>query len=261
MRRLLARSWRGRSALLGLAATAAFLLALLLAMGAQAQKHRTQDPEEAQRILKEIMSKRFAHKGVTARGQTIADAPPFKTTERQDKLSWYPCADCHEGEPPNPLVRRLKDEHETLVFEHGNGRFWCYDACHNRNNMNTLVSFRGIPIGYNEAYKLCGQCHFQRQKDWYFGGHGKRAGMFREPREVPATHDEIDESERESIGTWQGERLVHICTDCHDAHAPAIRPYQPSPPPQVRKGLSRAVGREPQEVRIWEEMQGNQGGH
>jgi hypothetical protein len=52
---------------------------------------------------------------------------------------------------------------------------------------------------FNDAYLVCGQCHYQPQKDWYYGGHGKRA----EAR-------------------WQGERTIYNCTHCHNPHAAAI---------------------------------------
>ena len=213
-------------------------------------------PAEADGVLATLMQRREAVQGLTRRGQSIADAPAFTTVERESALQFYPCADCHEDQIPNPKVRQLKDEHTELDFQHGGGRFWCYDACHNRKDMNNLVSLHGEPISFNEPYKLCGQCHFRRQKDWYFGGHGKRAGTFPNQREVPAEHGKIDFSKRSKIGTWKSdERVLLVCTECHDAHSPSIKPYQPSPPPQVRRGLTRHTEVPVNHETVWESVE------
>jgi hypothetical protein len=214
-----------------------------------------QTQEEGERILTEMMRKRAAVRAFTTRGQSIDDAPPFTTTERAEGLEFYPCSACHEGEVANRRVRALEEEHDTLIFEHGGGRFWCYDACHNPDDMDSLVSLRGKPIAFDQAYLLCGQCHFQRQKDYYFGGHGRRAGAWPIPREVPVTHEEMGVSEREALGSWKsGERHLQLCTDCHDAHSPSIKPYKPSPPPPVRRGLKRKTVEAVVNVPIWEEL-------
>jgi hypothetical protein len=224
---------------------------------AAADKKDAQAPDSdeegsPEQVLKRLMERREAVQGRTLRGQTIADAPPFRATTREEHLEFFPCSDCHADQVTNRHVRKLTEEHEVLDFQHGGGRFWCYDACHNPKDMDHLVSLHGEPIGFDESYKLCGQCHFQRQKDWYFGGHGKRAGSFEIPREVPAEAAEIDFSDREKIGTWQGERVIHICTDCHDAHSPSIKAYEPSPPPKVRRGLTRQQRHEEQHLTLWQ---------
>ena len=221
-----------------------------------AEESGENSPEQ---VLKRLMERREAVQGRTLRGQTIAEAPPFRATTREEHLDYYPCSDCHEDQVTNRNVRKLSEEHEDLDFQHGGGRFWCYDACHNPKDMDHLVSLHGEPISYNESYKLCGQCHFQRQKDWYFGGHGKRAGSFEDPREVPLVASEIDFSDRESIGTWRGERVLHNCTDCHNAHSPSIKPYEPSPPPERhRETAGTAEAFVP--PKIWERLSKVSGG-
>ena len=193
----------------------------------------------AKAVLERIAKRQAAVRSLTSRGQSIADAPPFTVRERTEALEYFPCNDCHEAGEPNPLVRELEEEHDTLQLDHGGGRFWCYDACHNTKDITKLASLRGEPISFNESYKLCGQCHFERQKDWYFGGHGKRVGAFDDPNEIPVTYQELKVEERESIGSWRGERVLTLCTECHNAHSPAIKPYEASPPPPVRSGLVR----------------------
>lgn len=228
------------------------------AAGAEADAAASAMSPETNETLERLMQRTAAVQAVTARGETIAEAPPFQATPRTEEIFYYPCSDCHAVEVPNPKVRELEDEHTDLGFQHGGGRFWCY-TCHNADNMDRLASFRGELISYDESYKLCGQCHFQRQKDWYFGGHGKRAGMFYLPRDAPVSHEDFDMSDRESIGTWQGERVIHNCTDCHNAHSPSIKTFEPSPPPEPRSGLARREIEEDVHVKVWDVLAGGHG--
>jgi len=221
---------------------------------------KDEDAEELtpEQVLQRLMARPEAVQGRTVRGQTIQDAPPFTATKRIDQLDYYPCDDCHGDQEPNPKPRVLKDEHVDLDFQHGGGRFWCY-TCHNAKDMNHLKSLDGTPISFDESYKLCGECHFQRQKDWYFGGHGKRAGTFADPRKVPLVHSKIDFSDREKIGTWRGPRVLLNCTACHNAHSPSIKPYEPSPPPEVRKGLQRFGVVVPEPQPLWQKLNSERG--
>jgi hypothetical protein len=232
------------------------LLALLLgcvsALALAADAPPRQSPKEADQAMKQLMEKRHAVRGVTTRGKTIADAPPFKVVPRKPALTKFPCTSCHDNSFVDPRVRVLKEEHGDLVFEHGGGRFWCYDACHNGRDMDNLVSLRRRPIDYDRPYLLCGQCHFEKQKDWSFGGHGHRAGAFLVPRDAPLTRDKLRVVERDKIGTWRGERVLLNCTVCHNAHAPTIQPYPLSPPPQVRAGLTHSEPQAEIYERAWE---------
>ena len=154
--------------------------------------------------------------------------------------------------PINPKVRELKEEHPNIVFRHGGGRYWCYDVCHNQKKMTTLVSMRGEPIEFNESYILCGQCHFQRQMDWYFGAHGKRVGAWDNPNEIPVYRQDLKVEDRESIGTWDSERVLFNCTACHNAHSPSIKPFKPSPPPNPRAGLEHTDSSPKVHLKVWE---------
>jgi hypothetical protein len=140
------------------------------------------------------------------------DAPAFSVVPRKDHLQFFPCEDCHAVMPPNPQRRLLYSPHPATL-EHGSGRIWCLD-CHEPEDRNSLHTFAGEKVDFNDAYLVCGQCHYQPQKDWYYGGHGKRA----EAR-------------------WQGERTIYNCTHCHDPHAPALRQRAPEAPPPIRRGL------------------------
>jgi hypothetical protein len=62
---------------------------------------------------------------------------------------------------------------------------------------------KGDPIDFDQSFLLCGQCHFEQQRDFFYGAHGKR------------------------LGTWNGPRNVMACTGCHDAHDPSLKERKP----------------------------------
>jgi hypothetical protein len=223
------------------------------AASSKSDKPKPQTAKEADEALAKLMATRKPIRAATARGETIADAPTFKVAPRLDRIRNYPCTKCHDNKFVDRRVRELQDEHTKLVFEHGGGRFWCYDACHKGTDMDNLVSLRGRPVSYDESYKVCGQCHYQRL-DWYFGGHGKRQGAWEDQRDVPKVADELKVEDRDKIGQWKGERMILNCTECHDPHSPSIKPFEPSPPPKVRSGLLQPSVKSEPEQKIWERL-------
>jgi uncharacterized CHY-type Zn-finger protein len=141
-----------------------------------------------------------------------ADAPPFEVVPRKGDMRFFPCLQCHQFMPVNPQPRELLSPHPRVI-KHGKGRFWCLN-CHDAEDRNHLRTIRGDKVDFDQAYLICGQCHWNRQKDWYFGGHGKRAA------------------------NWRGERVIYSCPHCHDPHDPTIKGRKPSPRPPVRARLS-----------------------
>ena len=137
--------------------------------------------------------------------------PPFSVLPRAGKVEFFPCDHCHEIRLPNPRRRRLRAPHVKEVL-HGGGRIWCLE-CHDVEKRDLLGTFNGETVSFDEAYRVCEQCHADRGRDWYHGGHGKR------------------------VANWQGERQLYNCTECHDAHDPLIKPRKPEPPPLGRIGL------------------------
>jgi hypothetical protein len=138
-------------------------------------------------------------------------APPFTVVPQIGELTFFPCTTCHALQKPNPAPRQLNTPHPAALV-HGDGRFWCLE-CHTLKDRDHLHTMNGDPVSYDDAYIICGQCHFNRQKDWYFGAHGKR------------------------VANWQGPRQIYNCTHCHDPHDPTVKPRAPQPPPPVRAGL------------------------
>jgi hypothetical protein len=141
-----------------------------------------------------------AHAADLSPGDVQAAAPPFSE-------GIYPCTDCHEeaGDPE----RREIFMHEEIqeAFDHDSEHRWCLD-CHDNENRNMLRTASGELIPFTESYRLCGQCHGDKYRDWRAGIHGRRTGE------------------------WDGERTYFLCVHCHNPHSPAFEPIAPEPRPQ-----------------------------
>jgi Doubled CXXCH motif (Paired_CXXCH_1) len=122
----------------------------------------------------------------------------------------FPCSDCHADMEPNYKRRELKDMHTDIVLHHAEGQRWCLD-CHNPTDRDKLRLVSGELISFSESYRLCGQCHGDKFRDWKVGVHGKRTGY------------------------WNGDKQYLLCAHCHNPHDPSFKPLKPLPPP-VRPG-------------------------
>jgi hypothetical protein len=119
---------------------------------------------------------------------------------------YFPCSDCH-GEMEVNLVRReLEEMHDDIVIEHGPKERWCFD-CHNPDDRDSLRLANGTLIGFDESYRLCGQCHGTIFRDWREGIHGRREGY------------------------WNGAKSYLLCAHCHNPHRPRFQAIEPLPPP------------------------------
>jgi hypothetical protein len=116
---------------------------------------------------------------------------------------YFPCADCHEDEPPNPTVRKL-EEHEHIVLAHGD--LWCLD-CHDADVRGSLHLSGSTMFEFEDSWRLCTRCHGNKLEDWRAGIHGKRTG------------------------SWRGRKEYRTCVTCHNPHAPRFEPVEPMPPP------------------------------
>jgi hypothetical protein len=99
---------------------------------------------------------------------------------------YFPCSDCHA------------------------------DGCHNPDDRDSLRLANGTLIGFDESYRLCGQCHGTIFRDWREGIHGRREGY------------------------WNGAKSYLLCAHCHNPHAPRFQAIEPLPPP-VRPQFLRAT--------------------
>lgn len=132
-------------------------------------------------------------------GEIQAEAPPFS-----DGI--FPCSECHEG--AGDPTRRELGMHEDVqeMFDHDSQNRWCLD-CHDNQNRDVLRVASGAHVPFTESYRLCGQCHGDKYRDWRAGIHGKR------------------------VGQWGGERTYLLCVNCHNPHSPAFKPVKPEPRP------------------------------
>jgi hypothetical protein len=149
----------------------------------------------------------------------IADAKPRLLPSPPMDDEYLPCSDCHEDEPPNPAVRELEDEHDSMEFLHGD--LWCLH-CHDLEDREQLHLADGSRLGFDESWRLCTQCHPEKLPDWRAGVHGKRTG------------------------SWRGVKEYRTCVSCHNPHRPPFEKLEPEPAPlrPTQIGSSRNAARE-----------------
>ena len=130
----------------------------------------------------------------------------------------FPCSNCHSMMTPNPTRRELTGFHTDIVLHHDEENRWCLD-CHDAENRDLLHLASGEPVLFEESYRLCGQCHGEKYRDWRAGVHGRRTG------------------------NWDGHKSYLLCAHCHNPHAPRFQPLvpepAPNPPKQPAGGLER----------------------
>jgi hypothetical protein len=126
----------------------------------------------------------------------------------------FPCNDCHKNQKPNPTRRVLKDWHDDIsaMFNHDSENRWCLD-CHDLKNRDSLRLASGKLLDFKESYKLCGQCHGEKYRDWKVGVHGKRSGE------------------------WNGKKEYLLCVSCHNPHAPKFKELKPELPPVKQEDI------------------------
>jgi hypothetical protein len=127
----------------------------------------------------------------------------------------FPCSDCHADMEANTERRELVDMHDDIVLNHGPDERWCLD-CHNTDDRDNLRLVSGELVGFDESYKLCGQCHGTIFRDWRAGIHGRRRGY------------------------WDGAKEYLLCAHCHNPHSPKFKPIAPLPPPVRPQYLARS---------------------
>ena len=147
-------------------------------------------------------------KSVSNDEEIAVEAPPLT-----DGI--FPCNDCHSEIEPNPQRRELVDFHDDIsaIFNHDSDNRWCLD-CHDTNNRDSLKLASGKLLDFKESYKLCGQCHGEKLKDWKVGVHGKRTGE------------------------WNGKKEYYLCVHCHNPHSPKFEELTPEPPPVMQSRKS-----------------------
>ena len=129
------------------------------------------------------------------------------------------CYACHDKDKPvqvkvdtnNNVI--LPKEHEDLALHHGrnNRNNHCFN-CHDRANLDRLLTRDGRRLKFEEGTLLCASCHGPTYRDWEVGMHGRTGGFWN--REL-------------------GDITRKNCTSCHDPHAPRFPPLKPAPAPHA----------------------------
>ena len=132
-------------------------------------------------------------------GELEVPPPPFSP-------GIFPCSGCHEMMPANTTRRELTAFHTEIVLRHDEEHRWCLD-CHDAEDRDQLHLASGEPVLFEESYRLCGQCHGEKYRDWRAGVHGRRSGQ------------------------WNGHKTYLLCAHCHNPHAPGFEALEPEPPP------------------------------
>ena len=152
--------------------------------------------------------------GATSSVHRTIGTRTFELSLRGRPLAQYPCTSCHAG----PLVTsaRPEDAHQDIQPTHPSEFGGECGVCHSRQDVHELRLQGGTVVPLDEAYRLCGQCHYAATEAWASGGHGKR------------------------LDGWSGTRVVMGCTDCHEPHEPEVPkriPFRgPTLPPGVDHG-------------------------
>ena len=134
-------------------------------------------------------------------GETL-EVPPPPFSE-----GIYPCSTCHKDLKPDRTRRELQAFHTDIELKHDERNRWCLD-CHNADDRDYLHLASGQKLSFDESYKLCGQCHGEKLRDWRAGVHGRRTGQ------------------------WNGHKTYLLCVNCHNPHQPHFKPLEPKPAPK-----------------------------
>ena len=128
------------------------------------------------------------------------------TTPPPPISDYFPCSQCHAEIETNPLRREMVEMHDDIIFDHDSENRWCL-ACHDSEERDSLRLASGLRISFEESYRLCGQCHGPKLRDWKLGIHGKRTGY------------------------WNGQKEYLLCVHCHNPHSPQFEKIKPMPRP------------------------------
>ncbi len=131
---------------------------------------------------------------------------------RAATIPTHPCSQCHDLRKTDPTVRELTEYHTTIELQHAEAMTWC-DHCHTFDDLDTLHLADDTRVTFDESYRLCGECHGEKLRDWKSGAHGLQTGK------------------------WSSPPTKRTCTACHSSHAPAFAPLAPHPPPDHPRGF------------------------
>lgn len=143
----------------------------------------------------------------------------------------FPCMGCHKDQKDRTRRELGFHDEQQSIFDHDAEHRWCLD-CHDYENRDVLRLASGETVPFTESYRLCGQCHGDKFRDWRLGVHGKRVGM------------------------WDGAKTYLLCVSCHNPHSPAFKGVKeivvdgkPTVAPTLEKIKPEPRPRRPEELR------------
>jgi hypothetical protein len=163
-------------------------------------------------MLRVILAVLLVAGGLAARPASAQAPPSTRPAERLEvppppfSDGIFPCSGCHASLAVNRTRRELTEMHTDIVLKHDEQHRWCLD-CHDPLNRDVLHLASGEPVPFEESYRLCGQCHGEKLRDWRAGIHGRR------------------------VGEWNGHKSYLLCAHCHNPHQPLFRSLAPRPAP------------------------------
>jgi hypothetical protein len=110
----------------------------------------------------------------------------------------FPCMDCHQDQKDGTRRELGFHDEQQAIFDHDAEHRWCLD-CHDLENRDVLRLASGATVPFTESYRLCGQCHGDKYRDWRAGIHGRR------------------------VGDWDGAKTYLLCVSCHNPHSPGFK--------------------------------------
>jgi NAD-dependent SIR2 family protein deacetylase len=142
----------------------------------------------------------------------VPSASTTSVIPRAGKIAAFPCQGCHDKVPAE-LINMVtgSGKHRGITLDHFAGVERC-TVCHNAGDRDRLNLIAGETVSFDESFKVCGQCHGEKLRDWNIGAHGKH------------------------VGGWRGTKQRLSCTECHNPHKPgrAMVEALPAPPfPQL----------------------------
>lgn len=122
------------------------------------------------------------------------------------------CVTCHKSGTHKAFATQNapEDFHSGMKMEHGSVS--C-NSCHDAKDRTKLHLADGQKLDFDQAMKLCAQCHGVQYRDYQRGSHGGMNGYWDLKR---------------------GPRDRNSCLDCHSAHTPAYHKVRPVHPPKDR---------------------------
>lgn len=132
---------------------------------------------------------------------------------RAQNIPTFPCRQCHDLRQTNKDKRKLEEYHTTIELDHAPGLEWC-TSCHLFEDFDKLHLMDGTPVSFDESYRVCGQCHGEKYRDWKSANHGLQTG------------------------SWNGVAVKRTCTTCHSPHRPKFGNLKPMPAPDRPRGFT-----------------------